>query len=61
MVHRSVTATRLLMPLEPNVEAITKAIVEGHCQAFGEPVPIALNLMQEFQRVRRMLIRGSRN
>ena len=46
---------------EPNVEAITKAIVEGHCQAFGEPVPIALNLMQEFQRVKRMLSRGSRN
>jgi predicted metal-dependent phosphoesterase TrpH len=46
---------------EPNVEAITKAIVDGHCQSFGKAVPITLNLMQEFQRVRRMLNRGSRN
>jgi predicted metal-dependent phosphoesterase TrpH len=46
---------------EPSVEAIVKAIVEGHCQPFGEPVPISLNIMQEFQRVKRMLNRGNRN
>ena len=46
---------------EPSVEAITRAIVEGHCQPFGEPVPITLNLMQEFHRVKRMLNRGNRN
>ena len=46
---------------EPSIEAITRAIVEGHCQPFGEPVPITLNLMQEFQRVKRMLKRDSPN
>ena len=46
---------------EPSVKAIVRAIVEGHCQPFGKSVPITLNLMQEFQRVKRMLKRGSRN
>jgi predicted metal-dependent phosphoesterase TrpH len=46
---------------EPSVEAIVKSIVEGHCQPFGEPVPVSLNIMQEFQRIKRMLNRGSRN
>ena len=40
---------------EASVEAITEAIVEGHCQAFGQAVPFALNLMQEFERVKRRL------
>ena len=45
---------------EASVEAIAKAIVEGHCQPFGQPVPIALNLMQEFERIKRMLKVGNR-
>ena len=40
---------------EASVEAIAKAIVEGRCQPFGQPVPFTLNLMQEFERVKRML------
>ncbi len=40
---------------EASVEAITRAIVEGHCQPFGQPVPFTLNLMQELERVKRML------
>jgi len=40
---------------EPSVEAITKAIVDGHCQPFGEPVPAILNAQQEFQRLKRMI------
>ena len=40
---------------EPSVEAITKAIVEGDCQPFGEPVPAILNAQQEFQRLKRMI------
>ncbi len=40
---------------EPNVEAVAKAIVEGRCQAFGQPVPIAINLEQQFQMLRRMI------
>jgi hypothetical protein len=40
---------------EASVEAITKAIVEGHCQPFGQAVPFTLNLMQEFERVKRRL------
>jgi predicted metal-dependent phosphoesterase TrpH len=40
---------------EPSVEAIAKAIVDGHCQPFGTAVPVSLNLMQEFERVKRRL------
>jgi len=40
---------------EPSVEAITKAILEGHCQPFGQPVPFTLNFMQEFKRLERMV------
>jgi len=40
---------------EPSVEAITKAIVKGDCQPFGEPVPAILNAQQEFQRLKRMI------
>ena len=46
---------------EPSVKAIARAIVEGHCQPFGTPVPLTLNLMQEFQRVKRRLNLGNRN
>ena len=45
---------------EASVDAIAKAIVEGHCQPFGHPVPITLNLMQEFERIKRMLKVGTR-
>ena len=45
---------------EASVEAITKAIVEGHCQPFGQSVPLTLNLMQEFERVKRRLTKGNR-
>lgn len=39
---------------EANVEAIAKAIVEGHCQPFGQPVPIIINIEQQFLRLKRM-------
>ncbi len=39
---------------EPNVEAIAKAIIAGHCQAFGQPVPVYLNLQQQLHRFRRL-------
>jgi predicted metal-dependent phosphoesterase TrpH len=38
----------------PSVEAIAKAIVEGHCQPFGQPVPIIINIEQQFLRLKRM-------
>jgi predicted metal-dependent phosphoesterase TrpH len=38
---------------EPSVEAITKAIVDGHCQPFGQSVPIVVNIEQELQRLKR--------
>ena len=44
---------------EPTVEAITKAIVKGDCQPFGRAVPFTLNLMQELQRVKRMITKTS--
>jgi hypothetical protein len=43
---------------DPSVEAIAKAILEGHCQPFGQPVPFVLNLMQELKRVKRMVKRN---
>lgn len=45
---------------EPTVEAITKAIVDGHCQPFGQSVPIIINLQQEFQRLRAKVKKFSR-
>ena len=40
---------------EPSVEAITKAIIDGHCQPFGQQVPFIVNLEQELQRLKRMI------
>ena len=45
---------------EASVEAIAKAIIDGHCQPFGQAVPLTLNLMQEFERVKRMLTKINR-
>lgn len=39
---------------ELSVDDIAKAIVDGNCEAFGEPVPAVLNLQQQFQRLRRL-------
>ena len=39
---------------EPNVEAIMKAIVDGHCEAHGTPVPVLLNVQLTVQRLRRL-------
>jgi predicted metal-dependent phosphoesterase TrpH len=44
---------------KPNVEAIAKAILKGDCQPFGQPVPFTLNIIQELERVKRMLKRTS--
>jgi predicted metal-dependent phosphoesterase TrpH len=44
-----------IIEAEPDVDAIAKAIVDGHCQAAGKPVPAILNLQQQFQRLRRMV------
>jgi len=38
---------------EPTIEAITKAIVDGHCQPFGQPAPAVTILDQEFLRLKR--------
>ena len=43
---------------EASVDSITKAIVEGHCQPFGQPVSFTLNLMQEFQRIKRKITKN---
>jgi predicted metal-dependent phosphoesterase TrpH len=39
---------------EPNVEAVCKAIVNGHCRPRGGPVPLFLNLELQVKRLRRM-------
>lgn len=44
---------------EPTVEAIAKAIVDGHCSAHGQQVPIVLNAQQQLLRVRRMVMKFS--
>jgi predicted metal-dependent phosphoesterase TrpH len=33
-----------LIDAEPNVDAVVKAIAQGRCQPFGEPVPLTLKL-----------------
>jgi predicted metal-dependent phosphoesterase TrpH len=40
---------------EPNVNAMLKAIVDGRCEPFGEPVPFALKLEKQVQFVKRKL------
>lgn len=40
---------------EYSAEAVCNAIIKGDCQPFGRAVPISLNLMQELQRLKRML------
>jgi predicted metal-dependent phosphoesterase TrpH len=45
---------------ESSVEAIAKAIVDGHCQPFGQPVPPFINLQQQFLRLKRMAKKFSR-
>jgi predicted metal-dependent phosphoesterase TrpH len=37
---------------ELTLEEITKAIVDGHCQPFGQSVPVIVNVAQELQRLR---------
>jgi predicted metal-dependent phosphoesterase TrpH len=44
---------------EPTVEAIAKAIVDGHCMPHGEQVPVFLNASQQVLRVKRMIMRFS--
>jgi len=39
---------------EPSVEAIAKAIVDGHCTPQGQPVPPFINLQQQLLRLKRM-------
>ena len=36
-------------------EAIAKAIVDGHCQPFGQAVPLLLNVEQQGLRIKRMV------
>lgn len=40
---------------EPNVDAILKAIVDGRCQPFGEPVPFILKLEKQMQFIKRKI------
>jgi histidine ammonia-lyase len=44
---------------EATVDAITKAIVDGHCSAHGQPVPVVLNARQQLLRVGRMVLKFS--
>jgi predicted metal-dependent phosphoesterase TrpH len=40
---------------EPSVDAVTKAIMKGQCQACGQPVPVILNAQQQVFRIKRMI------
>ena len=40
---------------EPNVEAVTEAIVHGRCQPHGEPVPLMLKIAKQFQYYKRKI------
>jgi hypothetical protein len=40
---------------EPSVDAIVKAIADGRCKPFGEPVPLALKLEKQYWYFRRKI------
>jgi len=40
---------------EPNVDSIVKAIVNGKCQPFGQPVPLTLNLERQYKLIKRRI------
>jgi len=40
---------------EPTIEAITQAILQGHCQPHGQQVPLMLNIQQQTKRLQRMI------
>jgi predicted metal-dependent phosphoesterase TrpH len=44
---------------EPTVEAIAKAIIEGHCTAHGGPVPAVTNAQLTIQRLKRLVMKFS--
>jgi predicted metal-dependent phosphoesterase TrpH len=48
-----------IVDAELNVESVCKAIVAGHCEGFGQPVPVFLNLELEWQRLRRLVKKAS--
>ncbi len=43
-----------LIEAELNVKAVADAILAGHCEPFGQPVPVFVNLQQQVLRLRRM-------
>jgi predicted metal-dependent phosphoesterase TrpH len=49
------TAYTIIETDEPSVEAITRAIVEGTCQPFGNAVPVTQNIALEYHRIERMI------
>jgi predicted metal-dependent phosphoesterase TrpH len=47
----------LIETAELSVEAICKAIVEGHCKPAGQPVPLSMNLELQYKRLLRIITR----
>ena len=45
---------------EPTVDAIIKAIVNGSCQPFGQPVPLILTLQRQYRLIRRRVFSSAR-
>ena len=45
-----------LVDAEPSVDAIVKAIADGHCKPFGEPVPFTLKLEKQYQYFKRKIV-----
>ena len=45
-------AYTIIETLEPTVEAIAKAIVEGKCQAFGQAIPAIVNINDQYTRLK---------
>jgi len=45
-------AYTIIETVEPTVEAIAKAIVEGKCQAFGQAIPAIVNIKDQYTRLK---------
>jgi len=46
-IGQAIGCAYTMIDAEPNVEAIVKAIVEGHCQPFGGPIPISMRIRNQ--------------
>jgi predicted metal-dependent phosphoesterase TrpH len=48
-VGQAIGRAYTVIDAEPDVEALLKAIVDGRCEPFGEPIPFTMRVRNQFQ------------